>query len=134
MMSEYLEYQPVPVYAARRLAEEFGKEVVIILAWDHVHDRLHTTTYGRADKSKWLAADAGIVAARALGAQIDMKQYYEDFRTEVDTAKFLRSKELLRASWHALQSLIACREALADSTLQKICDEITKVVDIPQHG
>lgn len=73
-------YAPVPVEAARFIADTYAKSVVIVLAWDPVHGQLHTTTYGVDDQSKAWAADGGEIASKALGTMPNQATYFENYR------------------------------------------------------
>lgn len=75
-------YKPVPVEAARELADKYDKSIVLIWSWDPVHGLLHTTTYGKSLQEKHWAAQGGEIAAKALGAIMTEKEVYEDFRKE----------------------------------------------------
>jgi voltage-gated potassium channel Kch len=81
------QYTPVPVQAAREIAEKYEKSHVIINTWDSVHGLLHTTTYGVTEQQKHQAAIGGEKAAIALGADLGKADKFEDFRR--DTEKFL---------------------------------------------
>lgn len=45
-------YQPVTVQATRRIADEFDKDVVVIVALDHAHDKTHFSSYGQAPQGR----------------------------------------------------------------------------------
>lgn len=81
-------YKPVPVSAAVAIADQFDKEMVVILAYDAVHQLTHTATYGRTPRSKEIAADAGERCTVELGGAIEAKRTWEDFRnmTEAEAA------------------------------------------------
>lgn len=74
------EYLPVPVESAKEIARKFRKEMVIINAWDDMHQTLHTTTYGEGPIHKAMAADGGTIAARALDADMLQAHAFEDYR------------------------------------------------------
>lgn len=60
-------YVPVPWEAAKSLADEHGKDQVIILAWDRHHGHVfHTATYGRTPIDAQEAAEGGNRLARIL--------------------------------------------------------------------
>jgi hypothetical protein len=88
------EYQPIPVSEAKRIAEQFDKDMVIINAWDSEHQLNHTTTYGKTPEQKEIAADAGEVTARALGCCIEAKKSYEDFRERTPAEAALEIERL----------------------------------------
>jgi hypothetical protein len=77
-MSE--EFKPIPVAAAKSIAEQFDKAMVIINAYDEKHEMNATATYGVTPQQKEIAADAGERTAKALGSAIEAKTTFEDFR------------------------------------------------------
>lgn len=93
-MSDYI---PVTVDAARQVANAFQKHIVVIVSVDHLHDKLHTTTYGRYPEDKIVAAHLGEVLAETAGADMGKLQSFEDFRNlpaaeraaEIETLKEL---------------------------------------------
>lgn len=89
-------YQPVPVIAAKGIADAYAKPIVAIVSWDPEHKRVHTTTYGVTAVDKLSAAALGELLATAAGADLTQKESYEDFRT-VDAAERARRIEVLQA-------------------------------------
>lgn len=89
-------YQPVPVEAARAIAEQYAKSVVIIFAHDPEHGHLHTTTYGRNPQEKAWAAQGGEIATKALGGITELATDFEDYR-------LTQAKNLLAALKSAVQ-------------------------------
>jgi hypothetical protein len=79
-MSPNPEYRPVPVEAAKRIADEFRKVAVVILAFDAEHDLVHTTTYGATPLAKDQAAKIGDALPQMLGADVMQSKWYEDYR------------------------------------------------------
>jgi len=75
-------YVEVPVSAAREIAQQFAKDIVIINAWDAVRAAMHTTTYGVTAADKGLAAHGGQLAAQALGADLSRMKIFSDYRDE----------------------------------------------------
>lgn len=74
---------PVPVFVAKDIAEKYGKSIVIINSFDPVSGLLHTTTYGKSFVDKEWAAVAGDITAKAIGADLEGKTTYEDFRKKI---------------------------------------------------
>ena len=60
-------YVDVPIDAAKRIADEFGKDQVIIVCWDKRHGRTHVTTYGKTTEECEQAAKGGNFVKKALG-------------------------------------------------------------------
>lgn len=77
--SSYIE---VPVSAARQIAEQFQKDIVIVNAWDSVHELMHTTTYGVTAADKRWAALGGALSSEALGCNLAKVKSFSDFRDE----------------------------------------------------
>lgn len=80
------EYVPVPVEAAREIAQKFAKDIVVIVATDRAHDQIHTTTYGRSQFDKIHAAELGPVLATAAGGFVPAAKMFEDFRDPAERA------------------------------------------------
>jgi hypothetical protein len=60
-------YKPIPIAAAREIADRFEKDQVVIVTWDWKHGRTHVTTYGRTLADCEQAAVGGNAVKRALG-------------------------------------------------------------------
>ncbi len=75
-------YRPVPVAAAKTIAEQYGKSIVIIFAHDPVHGLMHTTTYGTDPQNKAWAAQGGEIATKALGGLREAGTDFEDYRLQ----------------------------------------------------
>jgi len=73
-------YKPVPVQAAKAIAESFDKSIVIVFSYDSVYGLIHTTTYGSDPQNKAWAAQGGEIATRALGGLTEAKTDFEDYR------------------------------------------------------
>ena len=91
-------YKPIPVEAAKRIALEFDKQQVVIIAVDNVHNQYHTTTYGISAEDKVTAANMGEFLTRQLPCDTTKSEFNEDFRRDFDAAKYKQARELLRAS------------------------------------
>jgi hypothetical protein len=96
-------YLSIPVEVARKIAREFDKQIVIICAFNHDHQRLHTVTYGAKPEDKISAAKGGDICTEALGADLEAAVSYEDFRT-LDAAKNAQLRDLAEGLIHALRS------------------------------
>jgi hypothetical protein len=99
------EYVPVPVEAARAVAQRWEKQVVVIVAWDQGHNKVHTTTYGFSPRDKIAAAKLGELLTAAAGADRSESVGFEDFRW-LSQAEAAQAKE-------RLETLIAECEAVA---------------------
>jgi hypothetical protein len=122
------EYRPVPVQAAEYIAKTFNKSMVVVLAYDRVHAKTHTTTYGVSAIEKEQAAAVGEVCTNTIGADLSRKIVYEDFHRDYDPARFKESLEVLHAVNRALISLIAVRDGLTDEFLVKLRNRVAAVV------
>jgi hypothetical protein len=96
-------YTPVPVEAAKAIAEKYEKDIVIVNSWDTTHGLLHTTTFGVSEEQKHQAAVGGEVAATALGADLNRKDIYEDFRREIVICAAIKTKggQIIRGDRHS---------------------------------
>lgn len=90
------EYLPVPVAAAKQIADVYQKSMVVILCYDPVYQLTHTTTYGREAFDKEQAAAAGEICTKAVGADLSKKTEYEDFHRNYDAARYREALELLK--------------------------------------
>lgn len=95
-MCEKAPYVPVPVEAAKSIAEKFNKAIVIIFAYDENYGMLYTTTYGTNPQNKEWAARGGEFGTKALGGLREHAVDFEDYR-------LTQAENLLRA----LKSVIA---------------------------
>ncbi len=84
-MSDFL---PVPVAAAKAIAERYQKTIVLILAWDPVHGKTNVTTYGENEADRLNAAAFGERVAKEAGLDSAATKRSEDFRTEVLLDRF----------------------------------------------
>lgn len=89
------EYKDIPVRAAVEIAEQFDKDIVVILAWNHEHHKFHTVTYGVAPKDKTPAANLGEIVTKAAGGDVSQKAFVEDFRKNYSAAKQAAMKRAL---------------------------------------
>lgn len=96
------DYKPVPVSAARDVANSFDKDVVVIIAYDNAHNLTNTTTYGRDALDKIRAADLGEILAKAAGCDMGKADFSEDFRQPALRAQ--RIDELLAAAEELVKS------------------------------
>lgn len=64
MNEKYIE---VPIVAAKAIAETYGKNQVIIIAWDKGHNITHVTTYGHSVIDSAQAGQGGNKLKKALG-------------------------------------------------------------------
>jgi hypothetical protein len=60
-------YKDIPIEVAKRIAEEFDKDQVIIVTWDKTYGKTHVTTYGKTLEECHQAANGGNMVKRALG-------------------------------------------------------------------
>lgn len=76
-------YKPVPVSAAEKLAEEYDKNLVVILTWDRGHNTTNLATYGTDALTKDGAARVGQKIEDMLGLKSGKGGkvvFHEDFR------------------------------------------------------
>lgn len=94
----------IPVEAAKRIAEVYGKSHVVILAYDKHAEMTYTATYGVEAQDKVQAARLGDILTTAAGADIHKSTMYEDFRRDFDAGRLKQAEELLLSAGHALRS------------------------------
>jgi hypothetical protein len=105
-------YKPVPVEVAARISEQFDKSQVIVVAWDAVFGKLHTTTFGVTAFDKESAAAAGEICCKALDGNLSEKKVFEDFHNDYDPAFLKEATDLLKT--------ISRRQDSSPTTLQRI--------------
>lgn len=59
-------YKPIPVSAAKAIAETYDKQQVIVVTWDATHGKEHVTTYGDTAETCRQAALGGDKVKAAL--------------------------------------------------------------------
>lgn len=109
-MSSYL---PVPVDAARQIAHQFEKDVVVVVSVDNAFGQIHVTTYGKQPSDKITAAELGPVLATAAGGFTPASTMFEDFRDSAVSAQ--KFDELHAAASRVLAGLNARIDAAPDS-------------------
>lgn len=80
-------YIPIHVSVAQYLADGHGKDIVLIVGWDHASNKTNIVTWGREPKQKEAAAKAGETIAKQLGLAGELADVHEDFRREGEAAK-----------------------------------------------
>lgn len=90
-MTDQAGYVPVPVEAARQIAEWCHKDMVIVISWDSAFQMSHCTTYGRSGQHKAAAAMAGEKIMKYLGCDLAESEHFEDFRnrTQAEAASMI---------------------------------------------
>lgn len=68
--------KPIPVKAAADIASEYGKGVVVIVAFDD--ERVFTTTYGVTQNDKVIAASLGELFTAKVGGDMNRIEVFED--------------------------------------------------------
>lgn len=71
---------PVPVEVAKRISDDYEKDIVIVLAWQRSSALIHTTTYGKTAEDKIASAVLGNSLTAAMGCDMSKSTIWEDFR------------------------------------------------------
>jgi len=77
----------IPVDLARKLADDTGRDIMVIVGWDEDSDRMLIVTWGRTPAQKTSAANAGELIEKCLGLDSSKAETYEDFRREGEAAR-----------------------------------------------
>lgn len=86
---------PIPVDAAREISRRYARDVVVIVAWERIHNDLHVTTYGKQAIDKLSAATLGEILTKAAGVDpLSGGPPYEDFRLRTQ-AEWAEEREAL---------------------------------------
>jgi len=119
----------IPVDVAAKIAERFGKQVVLIVAYDATHGSTHIVTYGVSSEQKEVAALAGDLTAQQLGMAMDKITKFEDFRT-VDQAKrceqIERLRKVCRRAYNEFATLFDLRSLQEDHAIRLLCDDLKR--------
>lgn len=121
------DYTPVPVHAARQIAEAFHKDAVVIVSLDRACEMTHTTTYGRSAEDKDFAAAWGDRMVRAVGVDPRREgvKFYEDFRDPTKAATAAANCERLR--W-LISALLAYDDELAPASPRRLPFELQQLM------
>jgi hypothetical protein len=122
-MSDSRTFNPIPIASAKALAEQFGKNIVIIIDRDH-RGATGTTTWGRSSWDKEQAAAAAERCMRALGRDLGTVVVHEDFHRDYDPARLREAEELL--------GIIFDRKSLDVATIDRIKEFLDRA-GIPEH-
>lgn len=131
-MNKEHSYKGVPVEAARSVGQLFDKNMVVILAYDRVHEKTHTTTWGRTPEDKLGVARLGDICAEACGADMSKTEVYQDFRAISAGEQAQKIDKLVRAcraAKHAISSIMVVRDGMTDEELGDVRAAIIKAVE-----
>lgn len=124
------EYKQVPVEAAKQIAVNYGRDIVIICCWSHEYKLLHTTTYGVAPADKVSAANGGEICAKALASDLTRKTEYEDFRKDLDAGKQRAMEEAIKKHLPALRGFSASTISPRDNVFSKMVADFEKALGL----
>lgn len=128
-------YREIPVAEARRLAGEFDKSMVVILAFDPVHLRTHVTTFGVDSEDKLRAAEAGELCAKTILGEkaFEDRTVHADYRTLAQgdlVAALFFAGQACESAYHALSAARATPNGSADEMLASVaakCKSATRL-------
>jgi len=80
-------YAAIPVSVARGIGEDYRKDCVVILAYDHASQKTHATTWGREPSDKEGAVRVRDKCVAAIGAGMSDGTVYQDYRREGEAAQ-----------------------------------------------
>jgi hypothetical protein len=106
------DYRPVPVEAAKHVAQVYEKDQVVILAWDRAHETLHTTTYGKTAEDKVSAGGLAVLCNQAAGLDGEPRTTFEHYKENFDPALLKECLEVLE--------VISRRQGTTGPQLQQI--------------
>jgi hypothetical protein len=119
-------YVAVPVEAAKAIADQYGKSIVIIFAHDPVHGVLHTTTYGRDPQEKAWAAQGGEIATKALGGVLELGTSFEDYRLRQAQALLTALESALKVAKEVFDGWYKNRDVQWQRSLQALAEPETR--------
>lgn len=77
--------KPIPVDAVRQIADQWQKDIVLVVAWNEASSTTTVVTWGREPPQKVSAATAGDMIRRMLRLE-GRAEVHEDFRREGEAA------------------------------------------------
>ena len=78
-------YKPIPVDAARKIADDYQKDIMLFVGWDAATKTTNIITWGREPAHKAAAAAGGDTIRKAL--KLEDAEAHEDFRREGEAAR-----------------------------------------------
>ncbi|WP_149496221.1 hypothetical protein [Roseiconus lacunae] len=125
-------YAAIPVSVARAIGEDYRKDWVVILAYDHESQRTHATTWGRDPADKEGAVRVRDKCLETIGADMSDATTHQDYRfaSEGERAKIVDDLvRACRAADHAIASVMAVRDGIPNEELQGVRDAIKAATD-----
>ena len=114
------DYVPVPVEAAKQIAVQFQKQMVVIIATDNVHQQTNYTSYGVSPEEKVEAAVTAEFLSKQMGNVPEANKFSEDFRRDMDAAKYKAAMELIESCQKVLTEYLVPDGASEKDTLNKL--------------
>ena len=121
------DYVPVPVEAAKQIAVQFQKQMVVIIATDNVHQQTNFTTYGVSPEEKVEAAVTAEFLSKQMGNVPEANRFSEDFRRDMDAAKY-------KAALEALERIANILDADNENSHRADDRDARRLRLFPQHG
>jgi|AGTN01.2.fsa_nt_gi hypothetical protein len=112
---------PVPVEAARAIAETYRKSAVVICAADRVDRTLHFATYGVEAADKVWAAGVGDRMGEEMGRGMEVEMH-EDFRADPRAT----DAGLVREALELLTAIIDQKVMLPSDVRQRVLRVVTR--------
>ena len=100
--TQFLKYRSMPVQVAEQLAATYSRALVIVLSWDDLHRQFNTVTYAKDPAFKQRAFELGEQATKAIGGELELTTFFEDFR---DPAKIPGGKSPNQWLWENILAL-----------------------------
>lgn len=126
-----MSYQPIAVDVAREIAERHGKDMLLILAYDHATRTTNSVTWGRSPQDKEIAVDAANRCVKTLGGDLETERTHEDYRFLDEGRRAQIIDDLVRSArsaHHAIQSVLAVRNGISDGLLQDVCANLDEAI------
>jgi hypothetical protein len=124
---------PIPVCLARKIGDEYFKDCVVILAYDHRSKKTHATTWGRKALDKESAVHVRDACLEAIGADMNNPTIHEDYRF-LEQGEWQACIDKLisacKAADYAIASVIATREGITDTALNNVRDAIKNAIGL----
>jgi hypothetical protein len=117
------DYKPIAVEAAKRIAQQFDKQVVVIFATDRPHERVHVTSYGVSAEDKCEAAQIADLIGQRFG-DYARREEFEDFRHVPAAQAKAREEQLMATIRNLIGAVLSCRRENTPEWMEFLVENI----------
>ena len=117
----------IPVDVARTIADQYEKDMVVLLAYDHATETTDSVTWGRSISDKENVVCVGEKCLQAIGVDLNTGTTHQDYRFISEGERAQLVDELVAACRRAdevIANLITDPCNVSDQHLQEVRDKI----------